>query len=130
MFMKKIAFFILIMILGVNMSIAQNRRGNFDPKDMAKRQTSELKERLGLDKAQEEKVYQLNLAAANTMVTMRKEMQAGGDRDAMRSKMKEMRDKNNAEMKKVLTDSQYKDYMKYQEERRKQRQGGGGNSRR
>ncbi len=52
-------------------------------------------------------------------------MQAGGDRDAMRSKMGKMRENSNKEMKKVLSESQYKKYEAYQEERRKQRQGGG-----
>jgi hypothetical protein len=133
--MKKLAVFALIVFLGTSMSMAQNRGGqrDFNPEDMAKRQTEELKEALGLDKAQEKKVYAINLKAGNEMKEIRDN--AGGDRDVMREKMTKVRDDSNKELKKVLSEDQWKKYEKYQEERRGQRgqrgQGGqrGGGSR-
>lgn len=128
--MKRLGLLLIVFVITSTISIAQNRgQQNYDPEEVAKKQTSELKELLDLDKAQEKKVYELNLKAANDMLAMRKEMQNGGNRDEMRAKMRKTRDKHNAEMKKVLSDSQYKKYIAQQEERRKQRQSRGGGQR-
>ena len=66
------------------------------------------------------------MKAANKMGELRKEMQNGGSRDEMREKLGEMRKEQNKEMKKILTDDQYKKYEKYIEERRAKRGHGGG----
>lgn|SRR5680860_1531647 len=127
--MKKIGILLVAIVFGTTVSMAQNR-GNVDPKERATEQTKELKETLGLDKDQEKKVYDLNLKAGNEMAEMRKDMQGGGDRDAMREKMTKSREAQNKEMKKILTEDQYKKYEKYLEERRARRgQGGGGGNR-
>ena len=128
--MKKLGLLFMIVVLGTTISMAQNRsgQGNYDPEETAKKQTEALKKELDLNKDQETKVYDLNLKAANKIDGYRKEMQSGGgDRDAMRAKFRKMRDEQNKEMKKILTDEQYKKYEKYLEERRAQRQGRGGN---
>ena len=119
--MKKLGFLLIILILGTTVSIAQDRGGqrNFDPEEMAKRQTENLKEVLDLKKDQEKQVYELNLKTGKEMAKMREE--AGGDREAMREKMMGMREKQNKEMKKILTDSQWTKYEKYLEERRNRR---------
>jgi hypothetical protein len=103
--------------------MAQNRGGqNMSPEERAKSQTKQLDELLDLNKDQETKVYDLNLKAGKEMSKMREEMQGGGgDRDAMREKFGKMREGQNKEMKKILSDSQYKKYEKYLEERRSQR---------
>uniref|UniRef100_UPI0032164B02 hypothetical protein n=1 Tax=uncultured Draconibacterium sp. TaxID=1573823 RepID=UPI0032164B02 len=128
--MKKIGLVIMIVVFGMTISLAQNRGGqrSFDPEERAKRQTEQLTELLGLDKAQAKKVHELNLKAGKEMSEMRQGMQSGGDREAMREKMMEARKKQNAEMKKILSADQYKKYEKYLEERRSQRRspGGGG----
>lgn len=123
--MKKIGFLLIALIMGVMVGTAQNRQ-NLSPEEMAKQQTAEIKEKCGLDKDQEKKVYDLNLKSGKEMVKMREQMQ-GGDRDAMREKMTKMREEQNKEMKKILTAAQYTKYEKYQEERRAARQQGGGN---
>lgn len=132
--MKRLGFLLLVLVLGTSISIAQNRgeQRNMNPEDMAKNQTKELKEKLDLDSKQEKKVYELNLKSANKMVAMRDEMRSGnGDRDAMRQKMTELRNEQNKEMKKILSDDQYKKYEKYVEERRNNmRNRGGGGQRR
>ena len=130
--MKKLGLLLMIVVLGITVSMAQNRDGqrNFDPEESAKRQTEEFKKVLDLKKDQEKKVYDLNLKTANKMVKIRKDMQGGGDRDAMRAKFGEMRKEQNKEMKEILTDDQYKKYEKHIEERRARRgQGGGGGNR-
>jgi len=122
----------MIVVLGTTISMAQNRggQGNFDPVESAKKQTATLKKELDLNKDQEKEVYEIVLDGAHKMDKMRKEMRNGGDRDAMRAKFGEMRKEQNKEMKKVLTDDQYKKYEKYLQERRNKRgQGGGGGNR-
>jgi biopolymer transport protein ExbD len=126
--MKKIGFLLIALMLGTMVSMAQNWQ-SATPEEMAKRQTDQIKEACGLDKAQEKKVYDLSLESSKKMAKMREEMQGGGDRDAMRAKMTKARDEQNAEMKKILTADQYKKYEKYLEERRAARQQGGGGNR-
>ena len=125
--MKKLGLLLMVVVLGTTISMAQNRGQDFDPEESAKKQTAELKELLDLKKDQEKKVYDLTLKGNNEMVEMRKEMQNSGSREGMREKFGKMREKQNKEMKKILTDDQYKKYEKYLEERRARRgQGGGG----
>ena len=118
--MKKLGLLLIVLILGTTISMAQNRGGqNMSPEERAKSQTKELDELLDLNKDQETKVYDLNLKAGKEMAKMREE--GGGDREAMREKFGKMREEQNKEMKKILSDSQYKKYEKYLEERRSQR---------
>jgi hypothetical protein len=124
--MKKLGLLLIVLILGTGFSMAQDRgQRNFDPEERAKAQTAELKELLDLNKDQEKKVYDLNLKAGKDMAAMREEMQSsGGFNEDMRAKMMEMREKQNQEMKKILSDSQYEKYEKYLEDRRNRRRGG------
>lgn len=129
--MKKIGILFLVMLLGVSTTMAQNwrgRGGDFNPKDAAKRQTETLKEELGLNKDQEKKVYAITLEGMEKMQAMREEMQ-GGFSEEMREKMMKVREDQNKEMKKVLTEKQWEKYEKYLEERRARRgqRGPGGN---
>lgn len=130
--MKKLGFLLIVLILGTTVSMAQNRGGDFDPEERAKSQTTELKELLDLKKDQEKKVHDLNLKFGKEIAEMRKEMQGGGgDRDASIEKFGKMLEARNKEMKKILTEDQYKKYEKYLQERREKRterrgQGGGG----
>lgn len=122
--MKKIGFLLIALIMGTMVGTAQNWQ-NSTPEEMAKKQTTDIKEKCGLDKDQEKKVYDLNLKSGKEMSKMREQMQGGGDRDSMREKMSKMREEQNKEMKKILTAEQYTKYEKYLEERRAARQGGG-----
>lgn len=126
--MKKIGFLLLTFMLATTVIVAQNRQ-NSTPEEMAKQQTEQIKEKCDLDKAQEKKVYEVSLKSGKEMAKMRDEMRNGGDRDAMREKMMKLRDEQNKEMKKILSEDQYKKYEKYLEERRAARQGGGGGGR-
>ncbi len=125
--MKKLGLLLMFVILGTTFSMAQNRGGqNMDPEERAKTQTEELKKVLDLNQDQEKKVYDLNLSSGKKMTAMRAEMQ-GGDREAMREKFGKLREEQNKEMKKILTEAQFKKYEKYLEERRAQRGQGRGN---
>lgn len=123
--MKKIGILLMALLLGTMFGMAQNWQ-SATPEEMAKKQTAELKEKCGLDKDQEKKVYDMSLKSGKEMAKMRKDMQGGGDRDAMREKMMKMREDQNKEMKKILSADQYKKYEQYLEERRAARQRGGG----
>ena len=121
--MKKLGLLLLSVFVFTVVSTAQDRgQRNFDPKEMAKRQTEELTKVLDLNKDQQKKVLELNTEAGEKMSAMRNDMMSGGgDREALREKMMKIREDQNKEMKKILTEEQYKKYEKYLEERRSQR---------
>jgi periplasmic protein CpxP/Spy len=123
--MKKVGMIMLSLMLVSLVSMAQPGQRNMNPEDMAKRQTAQLKEAVGLDAKQEKQVYDLNLETSKKMQTMREAQ--GGNFEGMREKMTEMRAEQDKKMKTILTDAQWKKYEKYQEERRAQRGQGGGN---
>ncbi len=101
--------------------------GNFDPAAFVDRQMEELKEGLELSDDQEKQVREIILAGFETMSKAREGMQDGGDREAMREKMQQMRDEQTEKIKAVLSEEQFAKYEKIQEERRERmRQGGGG----
>jgi hypothetical protein len=123
--MKKLGFLFVAVVLGTTLSMAQPQGPrNMNPEDMAKRQTEQIKEAVGLSSDQEKEVYDLNLEMSKKMQAMFRENQ-GGDREAMREKMTALREDQNKKMKEILTDEQWPKYEKYLEERRS-RFGGGG----
>ncbi len=99
---------LLMLILNIN-SFAQQgsggRRGNMDPKEMAERQTTMMKDSLGLTDEQLPKVEALNLEYADKFVAARDE--AAGDRDVMRSTMMAINKEKDVELKKILTADQW-----------------------
>jgi Spy/CpxP family protein refolding chaperone len=127
--MKKSGILMLVIMMISFAGMAQNRGGGQQrsPEERAKSETATIKEKCGLDTAQEKKVYDLILANGKKTAKMREEMMSGGGPSGdMREKTTKMREEQNAEIKKILTAEQYKKYEKYLEERRAQRQGGGG----
>jgi len=127
--MKKIGFLMVAILFGTMVSLAQNWQ-NSTPEEMAKRQTDQIKEKCGLDKTQEKKVYDLSMKSGKEMAKLREEMQGGGGpSDDMRAKMTKIREEQTKEMKKILSADQFVKYEKYLEERRAARQQGGGGPR-
>jgi len=119
----------IAMLLGTIVSMGQNWQ-NSTPEEMAQRQTDQIKEKCGIDKAQEKKVYDLSLKSGKEMAKLREEMQGGGGpTDEMRAKMTKIREEQTKEMKKILSADQFVKYEKYLEERRAARQQGGGGPR-
>lgn len=119
--MRKIVMILVAVFLGTTLIYAQpgGDQRNFDPEAMAKRQTEQLKEVLGLNKSQEKSVYDLNLETSKQMRTLRE--QSSGNFEGMREKMTKIREKQNEKMKEILTAEQWTKYQKYLEERRQQR---------
>jgi Na+-transporting methylmalonyl-CoA/oxaloacetate decarboxylase gamma subunit len=71
--MKKIGFLMIALLMVTIVSMGQNWQ-NSTPEEMAKRQTDQIKEKCGLDKDQEKKVYDLSLKSGKEMAKMREEM--------------------------------------------------------
>ncbi|WP_320112737.1 hypothetical protein [Draconibacterium orientale] len=128
--MKRLAFLLVAVLIGTTVAMAQNRGGQrqFDPEEMAKRQTAQFKTELELNDTQAEKMEKVLLKSYNEMTTLRQEMTGEEDRTKMREKMTEWRANQQKELKKILTDEQFAKYEKLMEERRANRRGrpGGG----
>jgi len=121
--MKTIGIVLMLLVLTASVSLAQDRRGrgNFDPEEMAKRQTEQIKEAVGLDSNQEKKVYELKLETGKKMSELREEMQGAGGFEGMREAFGKIREEENKKMKEILTEKQWIEYEKWQEERRERR---------
>jgi len=121
--MKRLGIVLIVLVLTASVSLAQDRRGrgNFDPEEMAKRQTEQIKEAVGLNADQEKKVYELKLATGKKMTELRDEMQGGGGFEGMREAFGKIREEEDKKMKEILTNEQWKAYEKWQEERRQRR---------
>lgn len=95
--------------------------GQFNPEEIAKRQTREIGEAVGFTEGQEAKVYDLNLKFAKK----RQELRSGVSfremddkaRQEMREKMNTLDTGRDKEMKEILTEGQYKKYEVYRQER-------------
>ncbi len=130
-FMKRLAFLLVVVLIGTTVAMAQNRGGQrqFNPEEMAKRQTEQFKTELKLNDTQAEKMEKVLQKSYKEMSTLREEMRAEEDRTKMREKMTEWRTNQQKEIKKILTDEQFVKYEKLMEERRANRRGGPGGGR-
>ncbi len=119
-------FLVTVFTVITTTSLYAQKGNKRNPEDIAQQQTKWMVEDLGLDKGQEEKVSAINLDFINSMFGAREKHM--GDREAMQAEMKTFRKKKDTEMKKVLTEEQFKLYKKKLVEMREQRQGnkGGG----
>jgi hypothetical protein len=117
--MKKFGVILMSLLLGAVVAIGQPGQRNMNPEDMAKRQTEQIKEAVGLNANQEKQVYDLNLETGKKMRALREQNQGGGF-EGMREKMTELRTEQDKKMKEILSEDQWKKYEKYQEERRAQ----------
>lgn len=151
--MKKTLFFVVAAMVAT-LSFAQEGRGQqrqrreFNPEDMALRQTAQLHQALQLDSVQYQAIFLMNYADAVTMqdsINARRaraeKMQAEGKKmertrpseDQMKAMMETQKQREqvrNEQMKLILTPEQYEKYLKQQEEQRnRMRQGFGGQGR-
>ena len=147
--MKKILICIVAAMIAT-VSMAQERRGEqrqrreFNPEEMAMRQTNSLNEVLQLDSIQYQAIMLMNYADAITIqdsIKARRERQEKMRQEGKRPErtrpseeqmraMKELREQReqvrNEQMKAILTPEQFEKYLKYtQEQSKKMRQGGG-----
>ncbi len=148
--MKKVLFLIVAAMMAT-FSFAQEGRGQqrqrmeFNPEEMAQRQTEQLHRALQLDSIQYQAILLMNYADAVTMqdsINARRaraeKMRAEGKKPertrpteeqmkAMMELQKQREEVRNEQMKQILTPEQYEKYLKHQEEQRKNmRRGWGG----
>lgn len=118
---KKLLLVTSILWMMVITTNGQQRGGT--PEERAKRTTDMIKEATGIDAATATKVEAIALKYAKEMTALREKTP---DREARREPQKALNDKQDAELKAVMTAGQYAKWMAKQEEMRKARQGGGG----
>ncbi len=121
--MKKLFLVSSLIWMMVMTVAAQGGMQNMTPEDMAKRQAEMIKTSTGCDAATTAKVEAVCLKYAKEMAAVREKYT---DREARREPMKAVRDKQDEELKGVLTADQYAKMKAAQEEARKQRAAGGG----
>ncbi len=92
---------------------------NFEPDQMAERQTASMIRVLHLSDAQAEKIREVNLKYALQMDSLRKSNER--DFSAMRDQMMVLRSAQSSEQKKYLTGAQFEKWQKYTEEQRNNR---------
>ncbi|MCU4163686.1 Spy/CpxP family protein refolding chaperone [Carboxylicivirga caseinilyticus] len=114
--MKKLILGAFLTIFIASASQAQNRPS---PEERVKQQTEQMAKDLNLTEKQKEQVTELNKKFGEKMKKMRDENQ--GNREKMREAMGELRTERNTELKKILTDEQYKKYLELEEKRMKER---------
>lgn len=91
---------------------ANGRMAQATPEQQADRLTRQL----SLSADQRAQLVTMEKARREEMATMRGQMQAGGDRTAMRQSMQTMRDKYDTQLKGILTPDQYSQYSQRREE--------------
>ena len=127
--------FLLLSMFLANCASTQNNQTqsatiNNNPELAADKLTAEMLDKLQLSDAQLPKVKAINLNHLEKVQELRQ--QASGDRSAMQSLKTNLQKDTNAEMKLVLTDSQYQKYLSMQTEntgRRRGSKGSGGRGR-
>ena len=113
----------LIIVAAPTLSNAQDRGNRGDFEKRMKEQNDALKKDLKLDKKQAadfDKVQSDYTKKRNEVMAEMREG-GGGDREAMREKMTEMREGLDKELKKVLTTKQFKEYEKIQAKKQAER---------
>lgn len=122
----------LLMICGLVLGLATasfaQQRGEGRPNGgpgmrmSTEEQVKQLDEKLKLSADQKTKLTALFTAQADAQKKMREEMQAGGDREAMRAAMTKMREENEKGINAILTADQQKAYKAMLDEQREQMQ--------
>ena len=132
--MKKIVFMLAIAVLGTETAPASAFNTHFvqqgpmgTPQERAENLTKRMNEVLTLTAEQNTKIQEINVKRFTEQQAMREKMQAGGDREAMRTQMQALTQKYNAEYKLVLTPEQYTKYEANMDQFRGGRGGQGGN---
>jgi len=117
-YLKPIALLFVMLITIGQLTAQQNR---MDPEEMAKKMTEQMKDGLDLTEDQLKLVTDINQDFATQMSEAR---EATSDRDALRGRMRILREKNTAKLKEVLTETQFE---KLKELRKEQKGHGGRN---
>lgn len=120
----------MIVAMAMTVAFAQNndyrgeRRG---PRQMdATEMTNRMSERLGLNDSQKTKVLELNKELVKTReAEMKNRKDAKNDRQKLFEAMRKNQEKYESELKKILTEDQYKQYQQMRPRQQGQRRGRG-----
>ncbi|MHC8948710.1 hypothetical protein [Sphingobacterium hungaricum] len=116
--MKKLILLIAVIFAGLSISFAQQRGGggrdNSTPEQRAQKEVEKLNEKLALNQAQKDSVYKYALESAQAQNELFKN--AGGDREAAMSSMKDLNTKKEAKIKAILTPEQLPKFEEFQKE--------------
>lgn len=133
--MKKLFFTaaaLLISTLAFSQGFGGGQGGSTDPAEMAKMQADRLKEQLELNQVQYDSLYVFYLKTNKENQVRREQMQQGGEQmgqggfsEEMMEQFRKQREVQEAKIKSILTEAQYKKYQEQQAERQ-QRMGQGG----
>lgn len=123
--MKVKAIFVLavMFVLSLAANSYAQMGGGMSPEERMKRTLEEYKTKLTLTDEQVVKVETILKAQTEEMATIR--ANAGGDREAMRAAITELRTKTDKQVEELLTDEQKVAFKKLQEERAQRMQGMG-----
>lgn len=114
----------LFVLMTVSLSAQQHgsqhrgQRGQMSPEEMVKKQVEQMKTELNLNEQQETQVKELFTETFKQRGELMKKYQ--GQRDSVMFHMKKIEDQQNASLKKILTDNQYKTYETNQEKRKQE----------
>lgn len=120
--MRKIGLLLISLMMLTFTGMTQPGQRSIDPEIMAKRQTAQLKEELQLNEDQEKQVYEIKLESGKKFQAIRKEMQPGKRFDGMREKFAAIREVEDEQLKKALTEAQWEKYQEYLKKRREEMQ--------
>lgn len=126
--MKKLILSLFAMVC-TTIAFAQFPGGQmpeFKPEEMAKHMTDRLKDSLQVNEDQYKKLYDINLKQANEMKEMMDKMMQGEQPEFNRDAMQKRQEAQNAAIKAILTEDQYKRYEEMQANLRKRMASMGG----
>jgi len=115
----QITFLAVVLILTGSLNALSQKRQQRSAEDMAKQQTDWMKQELKLSKEQEKEIYRINLETSKRMKETWKKYR--GNREMMQSAMKNNRVQRDKELKKALSEEQFKLYKKRIKEMRDSR---------
>lgn len=121
--MRKLITMMFVAVVAISSSYAQEQgpRQGGTPEERTKMQVERLNKELNLSQAQQDSIYKYSLQTTKEQQTIMKT--AGDNREAVREKMKPIREKNIAKIKSFLNEEQkakYEDLQKQMQNRRKQ----------
>ena len=124
--MKTISRSILVVLMAMLVTLGYSQQQQrMSAEDRAKSTTEWMTKELKLDDKTSKKVEEINLKfVKKTQEKMMEARDAGIDRSQMREMMGKVNDEKNKELKPVLGDEKYEQYLKLLEERRQNRQAG------
>lgn len=107
----------LLLLLSISVSLSAQNKGSID--ERIEKETQIMIDELQLNDTQAKQVSEINLKYGHLMADARKS--ANGNRDELRSKMKNLNKERNEKLKKILSEEQFQKHLKALETKRQNR---------